>query len=258
VNPVDEYPNPPSERVALVTGASRGIGAAVAAKLAADGATVILAARSRDALDERVSEIEAAGGSALAITVDLADRASIDQLAHQVRGTFNRLDILINNAGVLPPARRLEKFAAAEWDSILQINLHAARQLSFLARELMRANGGVIVNVASTASFYPSIGLGPYCVSKAALVMLTRACALEWAADGIRVLGIAPGKVKTELVEPILDYLKERHLPLNPIGRVGEPTEVAELVAYLVSPAAAYVTGTIVPIDGGELTGVPA
>ncbi len=239
-------------RVALVTGASRGIGAATARRLGARGAHVVLAARSAEALAQRRREIEDAGGTALTVPTDLGDPASIDALIGRVRAETNRLDVLVNNAGVLPKARRMERTSRAEWQATLDLNLTAPWQLSCGARELMVA-GGTIVNVVSTASFYPSVGLGAYNVSKAGLAMLTRACAQEWAPHGIRVLGVAPGKVETAMVAPILDYLDEHELPLNPLGRVGTPEEVAELIAFLAGAAAGYMTGSIIPIDGGEL-----
>jgi NAD(P)-dependent dehydrogenase (short-subunit alcohol dehydrogenase family) len=113
----------------------------------------------------------------------------------------------------------------------------------------------VIVNISSTAGHYPSVGLGPYNVAKAAVLMLTRSAALEWARDGIRVVGIAPGKIDTEMVQPIVQYVEERGLALNPLGRLGAPEEVAELVAYLVSDHASFMTGTTITFDGGEMVG---
>ena len=140
----------------------------------------------------------------------------------------------------------------AEWDATLSLNLSAPWYLSCRARDLMDA-GGVIVNNASTASYYPSRGLVAYNVSKSALVMLTRVLALEWARDGVRVVGIAPGKIDTDLVQPILAWSEKRGLPLNPMRRVGGAEEVADLVTFLVSDEARYITGVTVPIDGGEL-----
>jgi NAD(P)-dependent dehydrogenase (short-subunit alcohol dehydrogenase family) len=240
-----------SGRLAIVTGASRGIGRATARRLADLGATVVLAARSVEALSSVREEIEAAGGTAVVEPADLADPASLDRLMVHA-DEAGRLDILVNNAGVLPPARRLERLTHEEWQAVLAVNLTAPWYLSARARERMTM-GGVVVNVASTASFYPSPGLGAYNVSKAGLAMLTRACALEWAPHGIRVVGVSPGKVETALVKPILDYLEQQEQPLNPLERVAAPEEIAELIAYLVSDRAAYITGSLISIDGGEL-----
>jgi NAD(P)-dependent dehydrogenase (short-subunit alcohol dehydrogenase family) len=162
------------------------------------------------------------------------------------------LDILVNNAGALPEAKPAGDVSWAEWDTTLSLNLSAPWYLACRARELM-TSGGVIVNNASTASYYPSRGLVAYNVSKSALIMLTRVLALEWARDGIRVVGVAPGKVDTDLVQPILRWSEKRSLPLNPMRRIGGDGEVADLVAFLVSDEARYITGVTVPIDGGEL-----
>lgn len=239
-------------RRVLVTGASRGIGADIARTFAREGATVVLAARSIGALDALATEIRDDGGAAVSVSADMADRKSLCALMEQVRTQFGGLDVLVNNAGVLPPASRVEKLDWDEWDSALQLNLTAPWFLACRAKELMSA-GGVVVNNASTASYFPSRGLAAYNVSKSALVMLTRVLALEWVRDGIRVVGVAPGKIETELVGPILQWSEKHDVPLNPMRRIGSGTEVADLVAFLASDQASYITGVTVPIDGGEL-----
>ena len=240
------------ERVALVTGGSRGIGLAVARRLGRDGYHVALTARTAADLERAVDGIRADGGAATGIVCDVGDRSSLAALVAQVASRFGRLDVLVNNAGVLPEARRAEAVPYPEWDAVLEVNLTAPWYLASRARELMRA-GGVIVNVASSASFYPSRGLVAYNVSKAGLVMLTRVLALEWARHGIRVVGVAPGKVETDLLAPIKVWTERQQVPMNPQNRIAQPAEVADLVGYLVSPAAAYMTGVVVPVDGGEL-----
>src|SRR3984957_2313269 len=135
---------------------------------------------------------------------------------------------------------------------VIGLNLSAPWYLACRAKELM-TDGGVVVNSASTASYYPSRGLVAYNVSKAALVMLTRVLALEWARDGVRVVGVAPGKVDTDLVQPILRWSEKTERPLNPMRRIGQDDEVADLVVFLASPQAGFITGVTVPIDGGEL-----
>ena len=239
-------------RRALVTGASRGIGAAIARRLAERGADVILAARSADAIGALAADLSGLGGRALAIAADLSDRESLAALMAEVEERADGLDIMVNNAGVLPEAKPADDVSWAEWDATLGVNLAAPWYLACRAKQLM-TSGGVIVNNASTASYYPSRGLVAYNVSKSALVMLTRALALEWARDGIRVVGVAPGKVDTDLVQPILRWSEKRRLPLNPMRRIGGADEVADLVAFLVSDEAGYITGVTVPIDGGEL-----
>jgi len=239
-------------RRALVTGASRGIGAAIARRFAERGADVVLAARSAEAIDALAADLGALGVRALAIPADMTDRESLAALMTAVREAVGGLDILVNNAGVLPTAKPACDVGWADWDATLSLNLSAPWYLACRAREMM-GDGGVIVNNASTASFYPSRGLAAYNVSKAALVTLTRVLALEWARDGIRVVGVAPGKIDTDLVQPILAWSEKRGLPLNPMRRVGGAEEVADLVTFLVSDEARYITGVTVPIDGGEL-----
>ena len=240
-------------RRALVTGASRGIGAAVARRLAELGADVALAARDGDALGALAGELAGFGVRALPVRADLADRDSLAALMSRVGDEFGGLDILVNNAGVLPVASRAERLSWDAWDATLELNLSAPWFLACRAKELMGAGGGVVINNASTAAYFPSRGLVAYNVSKSALVMLTRVLALEWARDGVRVVGVAPGKIDTDLVQPILRWTEKRELPVNPQGRVGADHEVADLVAFLVSDRAAYLTGVTVPIDGGEL-----
>jgi NAD(P)-dependent dehydrogenase (short-subunit alcohol dehydrogenase family) len=240
-------------RRALVTGASRGIGAAIARRFAELGADVALAARSVDAIDALAEELVGLGVRAVPVQADLNDRESLGALAERVGDEFGGLDILVNNAGVLPVAERAERLSWDAWDATLGLNLSAPWYLACRAKELMGDGGGVIVNNASTAAYFPSRGLVAYNVSKSALIMLTRVLALEWAREGVRVVGVAPGKVETDLVQPILRWTERHELPLNPLGRIGADHEVADLVAFLVSDRAGYLTGVTVPIDGGEL-----
>jgi NAD(P)-dependent dehydrogenase (short-subunit alcohol dehydrogenase family) len=243
--------------VALVTGASRGIGAATAQALAGRGLAVALVARSSGALAEVADRIRAAGGTAMPIEADLGDPDAVEALVPRVSEEFGGLDVLVNNAGILPKASRSERVSRSDWDHVLAVNLTAPWLLAARAHDSMATRGGgVVVNVTSTASFYPSIGLAHYCSAKAALEMTTKVLALEWARDGIRVLGVAPGRVDTDLVRPILDWDTKRGKPPNPLNRLGAPTEVAGVIAFLCSDEAAYLTGTTVVVDGGELVGL--
>lgn len=239
-------------RRVLVTGASRGIGAAVARRFAEEGAAVAVAARSADAISALAAELGRAGSPALAVEADMTDRASLDVLIDRVADEFGGLDVLVNNAGVLPAATRAENVSWADWDTTIQLNLSTPWYLACRAKALM-GSGGVVVNNASTAAYFPSRGLAAYNVSKSALIMLTRVLALEWAREGIRVVGVAPGKIDTALVEPILRWTEKHELPLNPLRRIGTEAEVADLIAFLASDRASYITGVTVPIDGGEL-----
>lgn len=249
----DSADRPDSEsRVALITGASRGIGAATARLLARRGIRCALVSRNEALMAGVLAELAATGPAGIAVRADLSELGELSGVVERVVSHFGRLDILVNNAGVLPTAHRIERVSLEDWNSALTLNVTAPWYLACRAREAM-SSGAVIVNVASTASFYPSIGLGPYNVTKSALAMLTRSCALEWASAGIRVVGVVPGKVDTEMVKPILDFMAEKQLRLNPMNRVGLPEEVAKLIGFLTSDDAGYITGAMYAIDGGEL-----
>lgn len=244
---------------AIVTGASRGIGAATARRLAADGARVVVAARSAGDLDAVVAAIRADGGEATAVVTDATDLAQLDALVEVTLATYGGIDVLVNNAGVLPPAVRSERLPVEEWEAALRINLTAPWYLATRCHAAMKAaGGGVVVNITSSAALYPSVGLSAYNGSKAAMTMVSKTLALEWARDGIRVVALAPGKVDTALVAPVLEFVQRAGQRVNPLGRVGEPEEVAALVAFVVSDEAAYLTGNVITLDGGEVAATGA
>jgi NAD(P)-dependent dehydrogenase (short-subunit alcohol dehydrogenase family) len=238
--------------VAVITGASRGIGAAVARLLAQRGQRCALVARTEPALRKTLADVEAAGSSGLVVAADLSDLAELDRAVQRIGDYFGRVDVLINNAGWLPAAQRIDKVSVADWQTALAINTTAPWYLSCRVKPLM-PRGGVIVNVSSTAAHYPSVGLSPYNVSKAALNMLTRCCAVEWASSGIRVVGVVPGKTDTALAQPVLEYVSAHQLRANPMNRVGSPEEIAAVIGFLASPEASFTTGALYRVDGGEL-----
>lgn len=241
-------------RVAIVTGASRGIGAACAVALARDGANVVLAARSADALAGVAEEVRQAGSAAHAVTADMNQLGDLEQLVQEAQQRFGGVDILVNNAGVYLEAREIQELPVQEWDYTLGVNLKAPWYLSKLVQPLMKERGGgSVVNISSTSGLHHTIGDGVYGISKAALIMLTTVCAKEWARDNIRVNCVAPGWVRTAMAEADLRAMAEQGQKPNLLGWVAEPEEVARLVCYLVSDEARYITGDIIPIDGGGL-----
>ena len=238
-------------KVAIVTGAGRGIGAAIAHELSSAGASVVLAARSQDELDKVRGALD---GKALAVPTDVTKIDELDRLVDTAVRELGGLDILVNNAGVLPPAKQIYKVPLDEWEHVMAVNVRAPWYLGNLARKHMKERGGgVVVNMASTSGLHHDIGLGVYSVSKAAVVMLTNVQAKEWARDNIRVNAIAPGVVRTDLAGDILAYLESHDEKPNPLGMVGDPKDVARLVRYLVSDESRYMTGSVIRIDGGEL-----
>src|SRR6266446_121263 len=195
-------------KVALVTGASRGIGAAIAKELAEAGAHVALAGRDESTLQEAARSMPR-GNHALAVAADVAYTSDLDRLVGKVVSELGGIDVLVNNAGLMPPARQIYNVDLDEWQMVMNVNLRAPWYLSKLVHPHMRARGGgAVVNISSTSGLHHEIGRGAYGISKAGVVMLTEVCAMEWARDRIRVNCIAPGVVKTDLAGSIIEYLQ--------------------------------------------------
>jgi NAD(P)-dependent dehydrogenase (short-subunit alcohol dehydrogenase family) len=244
------------DRVAIVTGASRGIGRAIALGLARAGAHVALAARKQPDLDAVADEVRALGRRALAVAGHMGRRPDVDRLFEATVREFGRLDVLVNNAATNPVFGPLIEIEEEAWDKIQGLNVKGYLFAAQRAAKLMMAAGkGAIVNVSSTGGLRASAGLGAYSVSKAAVVMLTRVLARELAPFGVRVNAIAPALVETRFSEALwkTPEILEQYLKTTPMGRTGQPEEMAGAVVYLCSDAASYVTGQTLVLDGGHL-----
>jgi NAD(P)-dependent dehydrogenase (short-subunit alcohol dehydrogenase family) len=242
-------------RVALVTGAGRGIGAAVAARLAADGLALVLADRHAESLAVVAGELTRRGTEVLAAPVDVSDAAAVQRLVDDGVARFGRLDCAVNNAGVTGPQAPLAEYPDEAFWRVQRVNVGGV--LNCLRAELpqmVAQGGGAVVNMTSGAGFRGVAGSAAYVASKHAVIGLTRTAAVEYAAHGVRVNAVAPGLVMTRLAAGIdPDRLAAAH----PVGRAAEPEEIAEAVAWLVSPRVGFVTGTVLPVDGGLTATVP-
>jgi len=239
---------------AFVTGASQGIGAAIALALARDGFDVAVSSTRPDKLAGVVAEIEAAGGRAVPVALDVRAPGSIEKAMTQVVSACGHLDVLVNNAGV--PLRKLAlDVTPAEWETVIDVNLKGTFFMSQqMGRQLVRSGRpGSIVSIASTHGIVALAQRSTYGIAKAAIMHMTRMLAIEWAEHGIRVNAVAPGRVDTpsrsgSLAEP---GYRDTALARIPLRRFGTADEIAGAVSYLVSPAAAYITGQILVLDGG-------
>lgn len=248
-------------RVALVTGAAAGIGRAIAGRLARAGAAVVIVDRDEPGAGRVADEVGGAGGRALAVAGDVARADDAARAVAAARDAFGRLDVLVNNAGIVRRATVVET-SEADWDRVMAVNVKSVFLFSRAAVPVMAAaGGGVIVNVSSGWGLVGGRRAAAYCASKGAVVQLTRALALDHAAEGVRVCAVCPGDTDTAMLREEASQLGEREADFladaarRPLGRIGRPDDVAEAVLYLASDAAGFVTGTTLVIDGGGLAG---
>ena len=248
-------------RVAVITGAGSGIGRACALRLAQAGASIVAADVRLDAAEDTAAQVRSTGGKAIAVAVDVRDDAQCRSLADQAIDAMGQIDIVVNGAGIFPPAPMFEMSVDA-WDRVLDINARG----TFLVSRACAAHmsGGAIVNIASKSAIQPTIGLAHYAASKGAVVMLTKSLALELAPRRIRVNAIAPGAVDTEgamataaaFAESAgvdLSEIKKAYSARNPVGRECAPDEIARVALFLASPLSSYVNGETILTDGGHL-----
>ncbi len=248
-------------KVALITGGSRGIGRATAINFAKAGADVIVTSRKISDLEEVAAEVEKLGRKSMAVATHVGRMDQINSLVEHVVAKFGRIDILVNNAGTSIASMAIDVEEKA-WDSLMNINLKGAFFLGQAAARIMKENGGgTIINVSSINGFSPVVPTCTYAISKAALIMVTKALAKEWADFNIRVNAIAPGAIETRLLNAIWydknedekKQIKDSLCEGIPLKRIGNPDEIANVMIFLASSASSYVTGQTIVVDGGAL-----
>lgn len=244
-----------SGRVALVTGASQGIGRTCALRLAKDGASVAVAARNQDKLNELVAEIKAAGGNAAAFALDVADDEQVKSVARAVMGQFGKIDILVNNAGITRD-QLVMRMKRTDWDAVLQTNLTSAYLcIQQVIGSMLKQRWGRIINITSVFGQIGQAGQANYAASKAGLIGLTMAIAREVGSRNITCNAVAPGFIETAMTAVLSEEFKQNAVKQIPLGRVGSSPDVAGAVAFLASEDASYITGHVLNVNGGMLMG---
>jgi len=238
-------------KTAVVTGGSRGIGAAIATLLAERGAAVVVSARDADRLAAAVKDLEAMGAAAAGVAGDVSRREDAERVVDTARERFGRLDILVNNAGITRDGLLL-RMKDEDWDRVLEVNLRGAFVMSRAASKVMvRQKGGRIINMSSAAGAMGNAGQANYSASKAGLIGFTKAAARELSHWGILVNAVAPGLIETDMAAALPAAARDALLAQVPLGRVGTPREVAEVVGFLAGEGATYITGQVFHVNGG-------
>jgi 3-oxoacyl-[acyl-carrier protein] reductase len=239
-------------QVAVVTGAGRGIGHAIAVRLACEGARVASVSRTEANAQKTAEEINASrAGAAKAYSVDVADHAAVQTISAQILEDFGRVDILVNNAGVTRDGLSM-RMPVEDWDTVLNTNLKGAFNFAqALMRPMIKQRSGRIINISSVIGLIGNAGQANYAASKAGLIGLTKSLARELASRGITVNAIAPGLIETDMTGVLSDEIRQSILQKIPLGKLGQPDDIAAAVAYLASAEARYITGQVLAVDGG-------
>ncbi len=242
---------PLENKIALVTGAARGIGQAIALQLAADGADLALCDVKAEWLADTLAKVNALGRRAEGYAMDVANAAAVGEAVAKVLADFGRIDVLVNNAGITRDTL-LIRMSEEDWDAVLDINLKGAfLTTKAVVKSMMKQRSGAIVNIASVVGIMGNPGQANYTASKAGLIALTKTTAKEMGSRNIRVNAVAPGFIHTAMTDKLSEPVKDAMLKMVPLGRLGEPEDVAKAVAFLASDNAAYVNGQTLAVCGG-------
>lgn len=239
-------------KVALVTGAAKGIGKAIALALAADGAAVIVNYNgSKDRAEQTVKEIKALGADAMAYQCNVADTKAVDDMIKEIIRIYGRLDILVNNAGITRD-NLIMKMTEEDFDAVINANLKGCfNTIKAVSRQMLKQRSGRIINITSVSGILGNAGQANYAASKAGIIGLTKTMARELASRGITVNAVAPGFVDTDMTRTLSDSIKAAATAQIPLGHFGRPEDIASMAAYLASEKASYITGQIISVDGG-------
>lgn len=239
-------------KTAVVTGGSRGIGKAIALKLAEFGANIVVNYTSNaQSAEQTVEEIKKIGTDAIAVKANVANMNAVEELVKATEEKFEKIDILINNAGI-ERDKLLIKMTEEDWDKVMEVNLKGAFNCTkIIGRKMMRKRTGKIINISSVVGLTGNVGQANYAASKAGLIGFTKSVAKELASRGITVNAIAPGFIQTDMTDALSENVKEKMLASVPLGRPGVTDDVANLIGFLASDSANYITGQVINVDGG-------
>ena len=241
-------------KIAIITGGSRGIGFETAKIFSQNGASVVITSSNRQQLENAANQLT----NTIPISADITKEEEVKMVVEETIKKFGKLDILVNNAGIFPKIKQLHEISELEWNKVLDVNLNGPFRFAKFSIPYLQKTSGTIVNVSSDAGLkaYEGFNADAYSASKAALVVLTKCWALEYAKDKIRVNCVCPGVVDTEMTKPFLKTEKDREFMDNdhPIGRIGQPDEIAKSVLFLTSEDSSWTTGAILAVDGGQST----
>ena len=242
------------DKVVLVTGGSRGIGFETAKAFSENGASVVITAKNSEPLEEAAKSLK----NTISVPADIRKEEDVKKVVDKTIENFGKLDILVNNAGIFPRIKQLHEISESDWNEVLDINLNGSFRFAKYSIPYLQKTSGVIINVSSDAGLkaYEGFNADAYSASKAALIVLTQCWALEYAKDKIRVNCICPGVVNTDMTKPFLKTEKDREFMDmdHPLGRIGQPEEVAKSILFLASEDSSWTTGAILAVDGGQST----